>query len=196
MATFTKKDLKSFNIMLRHQFVIDRRNKLTEKAAHIGTNTYIEIGRCIDEYEYEDPIFVRPVDDNQAKTRELVREYAIYTKWEFEGDACNKAISCNPYYPKNAKCINMNEKNPIVIDNPFSYKIREDRGEKMDVCQPICYEQGVTDDNFMGLYTRYTYDTERFVNNNGKCYLSDSLLFRSYAQSRGSRKRIGREISV
>lgn len=180
MSTFTTTDLKNFNEMLKHQFVIDRRNKLIEKAPHIGTNTYIEIGRCIDEYSYEDPIFVPPVDDSQAETRELVREFAIYTKWEFEGDACNKAITCNSYYPKNAKCMNMNEKNPIAIDNPFSYKIREDRDRKIDVCQPICYEQGVTDDNFMGLYTRYTYVTDRFKDNNGKCYLSDSLLLAYY----------------
>lgn len=180
MSTFTPTDLRGFNEMLKHQFVVDRRNKLIEKAPHIGTNTYIEIGRCIDEYNYEDPIYVPAADDSQAETRELVREFAIYTKWEFEGDACNKAITCNPYYPKNAKCVNMNEKNPIAVDSPFSYRIREGRDQKIDVCQPMCYEPGATEDNFMGLYTRYTYDTDRFKDNNGKCFLSDPLLLAYY----------------
>lgn len=186
----TTKDLVSSNVMMTHQKTISRRNSLLIKAPHIGSKTVITIGRCAGEYDYEDPIYVKPYDDRQEKTRELVKEWAIYTKWEFLPEACDNTISCNPYFPKNSTCRGlptdksvdtMETREFTGIDEPFSFKDGI-TGQRFNVCQPICYEQSSTDDNLIGLYTRFSFDSTIRSGNitHGKCYVSDPLLLAFY----------------
>lgn len=182
----TSKDIKNHSLMLQQQKMVFRRNSLLTKAPHIGSNTVMTIGRCMDEYDYEDPIYVKPYDDQQAKTRELVREWAIYVRWEFEPETCESIISCNPYFPKTAKCSNLPMSGDVSskgaedgIDTPFSFTVGL-KEERYDVCQPVCYENGATGNNFMGLYTRFSYDRTSGNLTNGKCYITDPLLLAFY----------------
>lgn len=185
----TEVDIANQSLMVHHQKTVARRNTLLTKAPHIGSHTVLRVSKCYDEYVYEDAVFVPPYDERQASTRQMVREWAVYTEWDFEREACDNVISCNPYFPRNAVCKNIDRHlddglGAFERDAPFSYSDRVTT-QRVDACQPICYEKGAGGDNLMGLFTQHAFN---------KCFVSDALLLAFYMDP--SRRVIDREKEI
>lgn len=178
MSFFTAEDNRNLKRLIDHQKVIYRRNVLLSKAPHIGTHTALRVKSCTDEYVYEDPVVLPPINEDQQKARRDLREIAIVTDWTFTSTGCDHVVSCNPFYPESKECNGMTKytkEGDLVtqqsMDTETTFSFRTFDGRTFDACQPICYDSSVRIDNMVGLMTRYTFD---------KCRVYDPLVLAFY----------------
>jgi len=178
----TNLDLRNLAQFTLHQKRIYRRNRLLQKASHIGSHTITCVWRCTDEYVYKDPISLDPQFEQTYEKTEGVKhdewlratrdvaEMAIVTQWLFNETGCN-TISCNPFYPDKGVCKGFHETTANKKEAPFSFTTHHD--QQIDACQPICYDKDQTKDTYIGMMSLYAHK-------NHMCYVTDPELMAFY----------------
>lgn len=182
MATLTSLDNRNLALFVSHQKKIFRRNQLLKSAPHIGSHTVTRVWRCTDEYTYRDPVSLDPDfeliyerdegvkhEDWLTDLRE-VADMAIVTDWYFNKTGCN-TISCNPYYPGKGVCKGLEENTVNEKEAPFSFKTAYN--QRVDTCQPICYDEDRVKDTYVGMMSLY-------AAKNHMCYVTDPELIAFY----------------
>lgn len=182
---FTTADTNNLRILVDNHKTVYRRNALISRAPHIGTHTVLKVKRCVDEYEYLDPVHLPAVDEHQQNARKDLEEIAIVADWKFTQTGCDHMVSCNPFYPKSKRCRGMSSSVVMVVgdekpprpvadedqqqESTFSFQTLN--GQVFDACQPMCYDEAISANNVVGLASRYSF---------GKCHLYDPMMMAFY----------------
>lgn len=182
MASLTSKDNRNLAQFVQNQKKIFRRNEMLKTAPHIGSHTVLRVWRCTNEYSYRDPIALDPRSelvyernegvehDEWLAAVQEVSDMAIVAEWRFNETGCN-TISCNPYYPGRSVCKGFDESPSTERENPFAFTTNHN--QRIDACQPICYDEDQTKDTYVGMMSLY-------ASKNQTCYVADPELIAFY----------------